>query len=321
MGVHLEFREESLETSGSLWRFEVCLSDDVDVAIFRDADSLITEREANLVSEWLRSECPIHLFRDYPAHTSLVIAGLWGCTSSVFPDVRNMLQKNIADYGYGCDEITLCQCLYPEYIGRIWLHTPYVRYPLEKVQSIDPPPALDYIGAIDSQRTPATKKSPSNPRLEPYPAMHLAYVVLVIVKSRFVLDRNETVCLLYAIYNILSGKSKHHYKDEVFLPEPSDETAYTEFCRFLLDQKWADRQCKRMASALAGQTLKSWKELPSVMRWRWSLGYSMHREYWEMPKKYYLWPLLQLVTLPYVSCCRSAKRYRIRARLRSLLTD
>ena len=321
LGVHLEFREESLETSGSLWRFEVCLSDDVDVAIFRDADSLITEREANLVSEWLRSEYPIHLFRDYPAHTSLVMAGMWGSTSLTFPDVRRMLQHEIDNFDYGCDEILLSQHLYPAYFGKIWLHSPYVRYPLEKVQSADPPPPVGFMGEIDAQNLPVAKKCPPTPKLQAYPAVHLGAVLRVIVQKRLALASKETECLLYAMYNILSGNAKRHYDEQTFVPPASDETGYAEFCRYLLDQKWADRQCKRMASALVGQTLKSWKELPAFTQWRWARSYAMHREYWEKPKKYFLWPLLQLVTLPYVSCFRSAKRYRIRASLRSLLTD
>jgi hypothetical protein len=320
-GVHLEFKTGLLETSGSLWRFEACLSDDVDVVIFRDADSLLSEREANLVDDWLRSGFPLHVFRDYPAHTSLVMAGLWGCTSLVFPDIRKMLCQGISDFRYGCDEILISQHLYPAYLKSIWIHSPYLRYPLENIQSINQPPAFGFMGEIDAKNLPITKRCPPYPKLQPYPAVLLGCVLQDITQKRLILDKKEAVCLLYAIYSILSGNAKRHYEEQPFVPTARDEAAYTEFCRYLLDQEWADRRCKRISSALVGQTLMSWKEMPAITRWLWSLTYSRHRRYWEKPRKYYLWPLLQLVTLPYVSCFRAAKRYKIRARLESFLSE
>jgi hypothetical protein len=279
LGVHLEFKAEQVQTSGLLWRFEVCFSEGIDAAIFRDADSLPTQREANLVSEWLRSGIPIHILRDHPAHASLVMGGMWGCTSAVFPALRNMLQRRIEDFGYGCDEILLSRRLYPAFIGRVWLHSPYVRYPLEKVMYTDPPPATDYMGAIDTHRLPVATRCPQYPVLRPYPAIHLGSVARGIVQRQFVLESKETECLLYAIYSILNGKAKLTYKDAPFVPPADDLTAYTMFCKYLLDQEWAGRRCKTMASELAGQTLASWKNLPVVTRWRWYLAYQRHRKY------------------------------------------
>ena len=73
---------------GTFWRF---LSvDDSDVAIFRDTDSRITDREYAAVTEWLMSDKSVHIMRDHPYHSETILAGMWGCKSK---DLINLINK------------------------------------------------------------------------------------------------------------------------------------------------------------------------------------------------------------------------------------
>lgn len=56
-----------------MWRF-LTLSDPlVDVTIFRDLDSTLNERETAAVKEWLSSNYTMHVIRDHPSHTDLIL--------------------------------------------------------------------------------------------------------------------------------------------------------------------------------------------------------------------------------------------------------
>ena len=58
------------------WRF--VSSDYYDYTIFRDADSRITQREANAVKEWVDSGSILHIMRDHPHHGYPMLGGMWG---------------------------------------------------------------------------------------------------------------------------------------------------------------------------------------------------------------------------------------------------
>ena len=50
----------------------------VETFVVRDLDSLISQREADAVDEWLRSSKRFHVMRDAPQHKALFLGGLWG---------------------------------------------------------------------------------------------------------------------------------------------------------------------------------------------------------------------------------------------------
>ena len=51
----------------------------VDHAVFRDLDSLISKREKAAVAQWLESKHIFHVMRDHPNHgTTPMMAGMWG---------------------------------------------------------------------------------------------------------------------------------------------------------------------------------------------------------------------------------------------------
>ncbi len=65
-------------TYGLFWRFLVEDDPEVDYYIVRDADSVMNIRERAAVEDWLASGAPYHAMRDYPSHSELLLAGMWG---------------------------------------------------------------------------------------------------------------------------------------------------------------------------------------------------------------------------------------------------
>ena len=77
---------------GPMWRMLAYDDPNVDRVIFRDADSVISEREAGAVAEWVASDLPFHMMRDSGSHTELILAGLWGCVRGSLPSMEWMIE-------------------------------------------------------------------------------------------------------------------------------------------------------------------------------------------------------------------------------------
>lgn len=74
------------------WRFAVANDPDVGRFLVRDADSVISLREALAVRQWCESERWFHVMRDWWSHTDLMLAGLWGGVAGVLPDLAALLR-------------------------------------------------------------------------------------------------------------------------------------------------------------------------------------------------------------------------------------
>lgn len=75
------------------WRFLPHDDSDVERFISRDLDSRITEREVVSVMEWIESDKVIHIMRDHPHHSYLILGGMWGMKSQ---DDLNMEESCIS---------------------------------------------------------------------------------------------------------------------------------------------------------------------------------------------------------------------------------
>ena len=93
----IEVSREQAQWPGTLWRFLAIDDPEVSYVIFRDADSVISQREAQAVAEWVKSGKLFHTIRDAGTHTELILAGLWGAVGQAVPDmagkIQNYLQK------------------------------------------------------------------------------------------------------------------------------------------------------------------------------------------------------------------------------------
>jgi len=66
-----------------LWRFLPILDPSVAVMVSRDADSLVSEREADAVNEWIKSGTSLHVMRDHGLHCISMLAGELKLSKSV----------------------------------------------------------------------------------------------------------------------------------------------------------------------------------------------------------------------------------------------
>lgn len=74
-----------------MWRFAAADDPQADRIIFRDADSVISAREAEAVREWTASGRQFHIMRDGPSHTELILAGLWGMVAGALPRMSDLV--------------------------------------------------------------------------------------------------------------------------------------------------------------------------------------------------------------------------------------
>lgn len=72
---------------GPMWRFLALNDPQAQRIIFRDADSVISHREASAVAQWVASGKHFHAMRDSGTHTELLLAGLWGVTGGALPSL------------------------------------------------------------------------------------------------------------------------------------------------------------------------------------------------------------------------------------------
>jgi hypothetical protein len=71
------------------------VSDDPSVGYFmvRDADSVVSPREAAAVDEWIASGLPFHSMRDWYTHTDPILAGMWGGIAGVGPNMAEAIER------------------------------------------------------------------------------------------------------------------------------------------------------------------------------------------------------------------------------------
>lgn len=97
----------------TMWRFLAMDDPSVGRILFRDADSVISTREATTVKAWIDSGCRFHTIRDSGSHTELVLAGLWGAIAGSIPDFTQKMydyMQNYADLARYSDQFFLRDC-------------------------------------------------------------------------------------------------------------------------------------------------------------------------------------------------------------------
>jgi len=82
----------AVQWPGPMWRFLALDDPQMHRVIFRDADSVISQREAGAVQQWLASGKRFHIMRDWCSHTELMLAGLWGVVAGTLPPLEQLMQ-------------------------------------------------------------------------------------------------------------------------------------------------------------------------------------------------------------------------------------
>jgi len=78
---------------GPMWRFLALDDPQAHRILFRDADSVISRREAAAVEQWIASGKRFHMMRDGESHTELMLAGLWGVVAGSLPPLEQLMQR------------------------------------------------------------------------------------------------------------------------------------------------------------------------------------------------------------------------------------
>lgn len=113
--VH-EISSEQTQWFGTMWRFLALDDEGVERVIFRDADSLINQREAYAVADWMKSDKDFHLMRDSTSHTELILAGMWGCVRGALPQMERLISEYLSHYvglNRFVDQFFLRECVWP----------------------------------------------------------------------------------------------------------------------------------------------------------------------------------------------------------------
>ena len=120
------------------YRFLACELPEVERIIFRDADSRVSEREAEAVKEWEDSDAGLHAMRDHPNHINPMyplFAGMWGVLPSKLDiDIRQSILSYQGPIDpldvrqkWGIDQHFLRDAILPKFIfpRSILLHSSY----------------------------------------------------------------------------------------------------------------------------------------------------------------------------------------------------
>lgn len=81
---------------GTFWRFYAVCLPQVRYVLFRDVDSIVGEREQDLVLQWLSSAKPFHIMRDWYSHMDLILAGLWGAYAPMLAHMQQWIDAFIS---------------------------------------------------------------------------------------------------------------------------------------------------------------------------------------------------------------------------------
>ncbi len=144
-------QEHSQGMEGMSWRLLATLGPGVLVLLFRDADSLVTTREADAVSEWLRSRYDTHIIRDHPYHQSPVMGGTLGVRGQALTSLGALVRERLQSHRrteYGDDQLFLSGAFYTRARKNALVHTDCVRYFPERTQPMPPDrPGEGFVGA------------------------------------------------------------------------------------------------------------------------------------------------------------------------------
>jgi protein O-GlcNAc transferase len=130
LNVKLINTNEFNDFFGSLWRFRVMDTDNIEFFISRDCDSRISERDEVAVQEWIESGKSFHIIREHPiGHTWPINAGMWGAKGGSIPNLRghinNYLLENPRFYDKTIDQCFLSDIIYAIALKDVFLHDEY----------------------------------------------------------------------------------------------------------------------------------------------------------------------------------------------------
>ncbi len=147
------------DAHGTFWRFLPAGDSELDILLVRDIDSRLSEREVLAVQEWIKSGRRFHIMRDHPYHTSLIMAGMWGCRGNVLYNLPRLVWKwrlmrlitgrRSHHRRKDLDQVFLNQMVYPRIKDDVLIHSEFVCFEGEKVRPFPGPRKnFEFVGEI-----------------------------------------------------------------------------------------------------------------------------------------------------------------------------
>lgn len=135
-----------------MWRFLPVENPLIDCVIFRDADSLLTLRERDLVLNWMESDKLVHIIRDHPLHIAPILAGMFGIKQTSFHILSRLIKDQKPDIIHrpiDYDQVFLADYFYPKIKDLALIHVSFFKYKDERVIIIEPVnDGYNYIGSV-----------------------------------------------------------------------------------------------------------------------------------------------------------------------------
>ena len=142
------------------WRFYVASDPTVGYFMVRDADSVINVREYHAVQDWLCSQRPFHILRDWWSHTDLILAGMWGGIAGVLPDIKILLEnyKSQKMETPHIDQWFLGQVIWPNIKAHSLIHDRFFNHELSIAMPGDTPNSNTHIGSCEYSQDAAKQE-------------------------------------------------------------------------------------------------------------------------------------------------------------------
>ena len=93
-----ECHHNGYKWEGMFWRFYPIENENINFFLSRDVDSRISEREINLVNEWISSNKSFHIIRDHPYHNTEILGGMFGVNVKKFKELS--IHHNFKNINY-----------------------------------------------------------------------------------------------------------------------------------------------------------------------------------------------------------------------------
>jgi hypothetical protein len=98
---------------GMFWRFLTCDDPNIEISIFRDTDSRLSNRERDAVNDWISTDKTFHIMRDHPFHGYPILGGMWGYKNNNRFTIKPLISSFNQIDKYGTDYEFFGNVLYP----------------------------------------------------------------------------------------------------------------------------------------------------------------------------------------------------------------
>lgn len=138
---------EGVKAQYSNWRFLAIEDKNAEAVIIRDLDSFATQREKEMVEQWIASGKQFHIIRDHVNHNTRIMAGMWGIKRNTI-NIRKESRKQLMINAYGIDQVFLEKILYPLIKDDVFVHDSFPRFPEEDAVIIPLGKGENFIGEV-----------------------------------------------------------------------------------------------------------------------------------------------------------------------------